>query len=394
MKNSLSDRRIGGGFCRAGVVAAALGAGGMAWGVPWPAESWSASVNLTGIAGAGTNSFYEDMSAAVWDPATERLWVARNGPSPNSKLWALRRSGSSWTIDSQGAARGEWTGLGDLEAITLCPATPNVVYCASEGEQIIRAMNVSSYGVVAIARQWNLSSVVPVISGNGIEGLAFIPNDALNAAGFAMIAGGSQTRSTLGLGGLFFVGNQGDGRIYVVDLSPTGTTFTFYGSLATNYPEIAELTFDASTQQLMILHGDNQNRIEVSTLAATGSGSSRRLTELYTIDRPTGSGSTTNIEGLAILDGATCSTGGGAHAGWRSLFLTIDDGGADSLRWFRQWPCFCQGDFNQDGTIDFFDYLDYVAAFSVSAAASDINQDGVVDFFDYLDFVSLFASGC
>lgn len=379
---------------------------GLAWGVfglavgvaaarsPWPAESWSASVNLTGIEGAGTNDFYQDLSAAVWDRASGRMWVARNGPSPNSKLWALRQSGSTWVVDVQGSQRGEWTGLGDLEAVTLCPETPNVVYCASEGEQIIRALTVTTYGTLSIARQWNLTSAVPTSGGDGIEGMAFVPNWALNEAGFAMVSGGAQTRSTLGLGGLFFVGNQIDGRIYVLDLSPGGTSFTWYGSLATNYPEIAELTFDASTRQLLILHGAGQNRIEVCTLAATGSGTARRLLEVQTIERPTGSATNANIEGLAVLDSGTCSTGGGAHAGWRSLFLTIDDGGADSLRWFKQWPCVCAGDFNADGVIDFFDYLDFVSAFSSGGIGADFNQDGSVDFFDYLDFVGAFSAGC
>ncbi len=54
----------------------------------------------------------------------------------------------------------------------------------------------------------------------------------------------------------------------------------------------------------------------------------------------------------------------------------------------------CPADFNADGTSDFFDYLDFVAAFAGNSLASDFNADGIVDFFDYLDFVSAFATGC
>lgn len=53
-------------------------------------------------------------------------------------------------------------------------------------------------------------------------------------------------------------------------------------------------------------------------------------------------------------------------------------------------PC----DFNNDGSSDFFDYLDFVAAFSEQTRQADINGDQVVDFFDYLDFVAAFALGC
>jgi hypothetical protein len=56
--------------------------------------------------------------------------------------------------------------------------------------------------------------------------------------------------------------------------------------------------------------------------------------------------------------------------------------------------CPCAADFNADGTLDFFDYLDFVAAFSSNAPAADFNADTVIDFFDYLDFVAAFSTGC
>ena len=54
----------------------------------------------------------------------------------------------------------------------------------------------------------------------------------------------------------------------------------------------------------------------------------------------------------------------------------------------------CPSDFNLDGTVDFFDYLDFVAAFAGNEPAADFNHDFSIDFFDYLDFVSAFAAGC
>ena len=54
----------------------------------------------------------------------------------------------------------------------------------------------------------------------------------------------------------------------------------------------------------------------------------------------------------------------------------------------------CPADFNLDGTIDFFDYLDFVQAFSDESPAADFNNDGQVDFFDYLDFIAAFSQGC
>jgi hypothetical protein len=50
----------------------------------------------------------------------------------------------------------------------------------------------------------------------------------------------------------------------------------------------------------------------------------------------------------------------------------------------------CPADFNEDGSVDFFDYLDFVAAYDSENPSADFNNDGNIDFFDYLDFVSAF----
>jgi hypothetical protein len=54
----------------------------------------------------------------------------------------------------------------------------------------------------------------------------------------------------------------------------------------------------------------------------------------------------------------------------------------------------CPADFNSDGAVDFFDYLDFVAAFSSGSSSANFNGDGVIDFFDYLDFVAAFSTPC
>jgi CubicO group peptidase (beta-lactamase class C family) len=59
----------------------------------------------------------------------------------------------------------------------------------------------------------------------------------------------------------------------------------------------------------------------------------------------------------------------------------------------RQHDACVRADFNGDDTVDFFDYLDFVSAFSANAPEADFNADTVIDFFDYLDFVAVFG-GC
>ncbi len=64
--------------------------------------------------------------------------------------------------------------------------------------------------------------------------------------------------------------------------------------------------------------------------------------------------------------------------------------------WVR--ACWCvfndsPADFNADGTLDFFDYLDFISAFTGNLCTADWNADSVIDFFDYLDFIVDFQLG-
>ncbi|MDX2146269.1 MAG: hypothetical protein SFZ23_02005 [Planctomycetota bacterium] len=52
----------------------------------------------------------------------------------------------------------------------------------------------------------------------------------------------------------------------------------------------------------------------------------------------------------------------------------------------------CDADFNNDGQVDFFDFLDFAAAFGAEDPSADWNSDGQVDFFDYLDFAADFGA--
>lgn len=54
----------------------------------------------------------------------------------------------------------------------------------------------------------------------------------------------------------------------------------------------------------------------------------------------------------------------------------------------------CPADFNDDGTLDFFDVQNFLGAFASQNDAADINDDGSFDFFDVQTFLGLFAAGC
>ena len=58
----------------------------------------------------------------------------------------------------------------------------------------------------------------------------------------------------------------------------------------------------------------------------------------------------------------------------------------------------CPADFNADGSVDFFDYDDFVNCFEggtcPTGRTADFNDDGSTDFFDYDDFVVAFEQTC
>lgn len=81
-----------------------------------------------------------------------------------------------------------------------------------------------------------------------------------------------------------------------------------------------------------------------------------------------------------------------AQAGTYTCIVTNDCGSRESTP--AVITVRCPADFNSDAVVDFFDYLDFVAAFSSGGAGANFNEDGIIDFFDYLDFVAAFSTNC
>jgi hypothetical protein len=92
-----------------------------------------------------------------------------------------------------------------------------------------------------------------------------------------------------------------------------------------------------------------------------------------------------NVPTLSILDATNADSGS-----YRCL-INNSCGGTSSNEIALS---VCTGDFNCDSSVDFFDYLDFVSAFSAGLPAADFNADGSTDFFDYLDMVDNFSLGC
>jgi hypothetical protein len=298
---------------------------------PWPAEPIAESVNLTPIEGPVPNDFYADMSGCSWNPVTRRLWVVKNrGPS---KFWAIVEDGAgSFRIDDRDGNRAEWTGFGDLESITQANLDEDVVYLLIEGDEHVVSYDVSVYGSETLLNDWDLRAYLPLNGDNGSEGLAFVPDSFLSAAGFVDGTGAPYV-STEGLGGLMLVGHQNGGGIFAFDLNPTTGGFKFVGEYKTSYTETAALEFDRSTGVLYVWHSGNFDTLERVSLASTpvAGQSYRRFVSEKIFDGP----DHMNNEGIALMGIEDCVDG------TRSLFMATDNGGAESLHWYREFTDGC-----------------------------------------------------
>ncbi len=313
---------------------------------PWPAESFAEAVNLTPIEGPGTNDFHLDLSGAVWNPLTQRLWVCRNGPGGSaSKFWAIRRTEEGgFAIDYQDGLRGEWTGFGDLEDLTFADLAEPVVYLVIEGQERVKAYDVSAYGTAVCLNDWDTSPYLPLSGSSGAEGIAFIPDAYLQQAGF-VDAGGAPYLSQNGMQGLMFVAHQNGGRIYVFDLNRSDDTYLFIGAYKTAYTESCGLAFDRTENLLYVFHGAGYNRTEVVRLSSTAVGSERQFDSVALYNSPAAG----NLEGIAVVPPNDCAGTG------RNFFLAIDDGGPASLMEFQLFPCCVDGavsDSDADGVMD------------------------------------------
>lgn len=85
---------------------------------------------------------------------------------------------------------------------------------------------------------------------------------------------------------------------------------------------------------------------------------------------------------MAMSPGGRFLVGVGRHLGQRPRAWIVDFGAP------------CAADLNQDGLVDFSDYLDFLTLFDAGDLRVDFTGDGIVDFADYLEFLNLYDLGC
>ncbi len=323
----------------------------------WPGGAENTRIDITESDMGG------NMSGAVWNPVTEKLWVVSN----SGIFWRMSCTGNcslagSWSVDGSGSAK--WSIGSDTEAITQASWNDDSVFIGIEqsgGNRLIREYDVSgALGTISLQDTWTLTEMNTGATNSGLEALTFVPDAWLATHQFRDAGGNLYTSSVFGTGGLFFAGLQANAHVFVFDLDrSTPGNYIFVGEFTTGQSEIAGLEFDRSNGLLYSYHnygnssgGGSNDKLQALDITASGSGV-RQLPSRGMWLGPR----VHNNEGLALLPNDDCDTGSN-----RFFFLVTDDAGtSNSVGIYDLFPCDCNADIIDD------------------ADETDTDGDGIID---------------
>ncbi|MGV3710461.1 MAG: lamin tail domain-containing protein, partial [Gemmatimonas sp.] len=240
-------------------------------------QAWPGLDNVTTVDVQGT--FSSNLSGLVYEAGagpggTDVLWAARNGPG---SIYRMIFNGTNWVPDANnGWANGKLTkytdgnGEPDTENLAYTTGSSAGMYIASErnnqasgvSRPSILRYDVTGSGTTLVAtHEWVLTADLPTVGANaGLEAITWIPDSYLVSQGFYDVA-----KSKLynpadypnSGGGLFFVGLEGNGVVYVYSLDHSNSTFTRITSFSTGFPAgVMALQFDRELGQLWAVCDD------------------------------------------------------------------------------------------------------------------------------------------
>ncbi|WP_031003745.1 lamin tail domain-containing protein [Streptomyces sp. NRRL F-5727] len=278
----------------------------------WPGGSTVVTADAANVFGGDLSGLHQEGGI---------LWAAQN----SGKLWRLVRDGSGgWTPDtSAGWGSGKTvrfpggSGAPDAEGVTVTGAGAAAgVYVASErngdasgtSRLSVLRYDVSGTGSTLTAvREWNLTASLPATGSNlGFEGITWVPDTALTAAGFRDAATGAlYDPAGYGAhgGGVFFVGVEGTGAVHGYVLQDGGAA-TRVATVATGLAGVMELQWEPQASRLWAVCDDTcDGRHRTLKVDATGT-----FAVDATYARPAGMPDHNN-EGFALAGADECVAG-------------------------------------------------------------------------------------
>ncbi len=309
----------------------------------WPGSSSASNADKSGVFGS-------NMSGLYWQPAAgstpASLWAVKNSPS---LLYRLQWDGKNYQAASgwNGVTLTYTNGKGapDAEGVTMDDSS-NQLFVAAERDgsgsnrfSVLRYdINSLSGGKLVANKEWDLTAdllpELPAGTGDnkGPEAITWIPDTYLLANSFydERLKAAYQPANYPNHGkGLFVVGLEANGKLYVYALNQNDGSYQRVATIASGQSSVMELTFDRDNGTLWAHCDDNCNDrntlLAIDTTSSTPS--SRKFVVKKGLNQPS-SLSVYNFEGMAIASEAECVGGekpvvwsndsnDGSHALWR-----------------------------------------------------------------------------
>ena len=286
-------------------------------GLTWPGD---AAVQTVDVA----NTFSSNMSGLDYEGSGTAtpgvLWATRNGPGA---MFRMVYNGANWVPDTTndwGSGKllryTDGTGDVDAEGVTMGgTASTDGLYVSSErnnsansvSRNSILRYDVSAAGSTLTAtNEWNLTADLPVNTANtGLETISWIPDSYLTAQGFLDESTGSTydpaNYANHGAG-LFVVGVEASGKLYVYALDTVGGGFTRIATITSGFVGVMGTEFDQDLNNLWVVCDDGcAGRSAVFNVDAV----TKKFTITNMYERPA-SMPNINNEGFAIAAATEC----------------------------------------------------------------------------------------
>jgi hypothetical protein len=311
-------------------------------------ETWAGLNTVTPVDAVGT--FSSNASGLMFEQGTggtpDVLWLAQNGIG---SIHRMLFNGTIWTRDqNNGWAAGkkthytDGTGEPDTEDLTFTTGSAAGMYIVSERNNQANSISRPSilrYDVtgnstdLTATNEWVLTADLPVVAANsGLEAITWIPDNILTTQGFY-----DNSKSKVYNpadyanhgGGLFFVGLEGNGVIYVYALDHVSNTFTRITSVSTGFPSgVMALSFDRELGQMWATCDDTcGGQSDIFVIDQTPGSSTLGQLKLTHIYARASNMPNVNNEGFTFASQAAC-VGGFKPAFWSDDNAT----GGNSIR--------------------------------------------------------------
>ncbi|MBM7516021.1 lamin tail domain-containing protein [Nocardioides nitrophenolicus] len=297
----------------------------------WPGPAEVATVDeVDGFADADGNGD-GDASGAAFDPTDPSiLWVVQN----KNTLHKMRKvAGSYVAVDGWAGGKklhfASGTGKPDSEGVTVGP--DGSVYVTSERDNDnsgVSANKIERYDVSAVTAattdltavgEWDVDSFVTTGANLGLEGITYVPDAFLVAAGWK-VGGTAYSAATYPTPGLFVAAVEATGALHFFSLAP-GAAPVEVKVEASGFPFAMDVAYDPDRQALWALCDDSCGG--TFNLLSVENGD---FVVTHSLARPAGMPNLNN-EGMAVRPRST-AVGGLVEVVW------TDDGDTDdhSLR--------------------------------------------------------------